>query len=239
MGMRLLPKSEIDKSKSLDRQKEIDEGMKLAKRVDSLREIHAQEEASLATFRDKTLKLIQAEIEDKTSERDSLITEVRDLETRREIALRPLDVEWRDLHRYSDELVKLAEQMASEKEMLVKREEVISDIEEILEIDKERTDDDRMRVTKALQEAEKNRLDTKEELAEARNITYTETLKADLKAVELQSREASVQSREIDVKNMWDNVQRKNDEVSAREAKVADAEKMLERGFKELKNKQL
>ncbi len=62
MGMKLLKKSEVLEHKSFERKLEIDQGALLAKRVDSLREIHAEEEASLASFRSKTLNAIHNEI---------------------------------------------------------------------------------------------------------------------------------------------------------------------------------
>ena len=82
--MKLLPKSDIAKAKSVDKQREIDEGMKLAKRVDSLREVAAAEEASLKKFRSETLGAINTEITANATKRDELTQEVQSLEERKE-----------------------------------------------------------------------------------------------------------------------------------------------------------
>lgn len=94
MPIKLLPKSEIDKLKSSDRQREIDEGVKLAKKVDALREIQSQEEVSLTKFRNETVKVIVSEINAKILERDALIEKIA--ERRHELLLLsgPIDRAW-------------------------------------------------------------------------------------------------------------------------------------------------
>jgi len=56
--MRLLAKREVDQRKSVERARDIDEGMKLARQVDTLRETKAEEEASLARFRTESISKI-------------------------------------------------------------------------------------------------------------------------------------------------------------------------------------
>jgi hypothetical protein len=82
--MRLLPKQEASILQASKKRAEIDEGLKLARRVDSLREIAATEEASLALFREKTLKAISADIKKLEDERSGVQTAVNTL--RQEIA---------------------------------------------------------------------------------------------------------------------------------------------------------
>lgn len=91
--MKLLVKSEVIKAKSIDRQREIDEGLKLSGKVDALREISAQEEAKFAKFRTETLSVIQSEILSETKKRDELKHEVSVLEDRKVQALKPLTEE--------------------------------------------------------------------------------------------------------------------------------------------------
>lgn len=99
MSIRLLTKSEIVKAKSKDRQTEINEGLKLAKKVDNLRELASSEETNLNKFRKETLANIQEEILTKSKERDELVTRVTDLEKRKEDALRPLTDELAELEK--------------------------------------------------------------------------------------------------------------------------------------------
>ena len=70
--MKLLKKSEINTLKAQERKAEIDQGLKLSRRVDVLRETAAQEEASLEAFRRSSIKAINEEIKQLTYVRDSL-----------------------------------------------------------------------------------------------------------------------------------------------------------------------
>lgn len=74
--MKLLPRQEIAALKSIERKKEIDEGAKLAQKIDVLRETAAKEESTLATFREKTLGLIREDIMQLSQERNVLRIEV-------------------------------------------------------------------------------------------------------------------------------------------------------------------
>jgi prophage DNA circulation protein len=79
MPIKLLSKQEINQKQALQRHNEIEEGRKLAKRVDNLREIAVQEEASLASFRSNTLKAINDEIKKATKEHEGILNQVREL----------------------------------------------------------------------------------------------------------------------------------------------------------------
>lgn len=97
MGMKLLPKSEVEKARAADKQREINEGSKLAKKIDNLREVVVEEEEALELFRKETIKRIYEEITVEAQKRDNLKKEVTDLETRKRIALEPLDQQWGEL----------------------------------------------------------------------------------------------------------------------------------------------
>lgn len=76
MTIRLLPKSEIEKSKAQERQMEIAEGAKLAKQVDLLRKAKAEEEQNLTRFRLESMKSLKIEMEALMRERDALESEI-------------------------------------------------------------------------------------------------------------------------------------------------------------------
>lgn len=79
MTTKLLPKQEFAQLKSEERKREIDEGIKLAEKVDLLRETAAQEGANLAKFRIESLKVIKEEIDKLISEKDILKKEIAEL----------------------------------------------------------------------------------------------------------------------------------------------------------------
>lgn len=95
--MKLLTKKEIDQRKAAEQTREVDEGRKLAKSIASLREIRANEEASLERFRRENVTKIHEEITKYAEERNALAKEVGDLKKEREELKKPLDEEWERL----------------------------------------------------------------------------------------------------------------------------------------------
>jgi len=116
--MKLLSKSDVDKAKAKDRQAEIAEGMKLAKRVDGLREVAAQEEAALMKFRHETLAEIVKEIAEKEEIRGTLKKEVRELEETKALLLQPLTAEEGRLEVKRTELEKAEEELRAKRRQL-------------------------------------------------------------------------------------------------------------------------
>ncbi len=80
MNLKLLPKSEVDRLKNIDRQKEVEEGLKLSRRVDGLRRLVSQEEAVLEKFRSETVKGIMQEIADLNAQKEQLEAEIKALQ---------------------------------------------------------------------------------------------------------------------------------------------------------------
>lgn len=126
MVMRLLDKREVDTAKATDKKREVDEGKKLAKTIDNLREVKAQEEASLTKFRRETVKTIHEEISRKTEERDALKRENDILKEERAILQEPLDKAWEDYH--------------NAKAQLDEREEGLSELKTTLAGEKRKLD---------------------------------------------------------------------------------------------------
>lgn len=107
MGMKLLPKSEIAANKAAAKKSEIDEGQRLAKRIDAMRETLLNEEKSLEQFRSRTVALIHSEIEKENRILSDLRTEIRDLTVKRQELMVPLDSEWA---RVNEELEEISHQ---------------------------------------------------------------------------------------------------------------------------------
>ena len=104
--MRLMPKSAVTKANADAKRKEIDEGLKLAKRVDGLRKTVASEEQSLEKFRASTVANIKAEITPLEEKRDSLKKEVEELQRTRAELLLPLDEAWEEVELKQKEIEK-------------------------------------------------------------------------------------------------------------------------------------
>jgi len=76
MAVKLLPKSKLEEQKAKEKFQQQEEGLKLARKVDSLRELHAQEEEKIATWRNETLEAVGKEISDLLTVKEKLISEI-------------------------------------------------------------------------------------------------------------------------------------------------------------------
>lgn len=129
MGMKLLPKSEVEKARATDKKREIDEGMKLAQRIDNLRETAALEEGELEKFRKETIKTIHEDITTESQRLDELKKKVSDLETRRQEALKPIFEEQERLEQARKEHEETKLTLESKEKTVSERENAAGDIE--------------------------------------------------------------------------------------------------------------
>ena len=82
--MKLLPKSEVILNSTQDRKLSIDEGLKLARKIDELRKTATEEEAKLSQLRDYSLKAIRLEMENLMKERATLLEDIKELVNKRD-----------------------------------------------------------------------------------------------------------------------------------------------------------
>jgi hypothetical protein len=233
--MRLLAKRDIDLKRAAERKSEIDEGIKLSRRVDSLREIQANEEASLHKFRTDTIAQINTEIVAQTKLRDSLCDEVKHLERRRQEALKPLAAEIAILEH-------LHEQVANEKQDLDGYKDSLASYEEMLTQMGLRaaTEDMRIRAMKddaqtLLTQSNDAYDEAREALQEAQKVhDSVETLKNNT-VQELRAREADIQSKERDLQIQKEWIDKDRQAIEIEKRQLADQRATLERAFKRLK----
>lgn len=236
MPIKLLKKSEIDQAKARDRQLEINEGLKLAKKVDTLREVVAQEEESLKKFRIKTISAINDEIIIAAKKRDDLNKENSDLEEKNIL----LKTERKKL----EEPVDLTEAWESVKG----REEIIENLS--IKNDKWETDYQEklllLNKEKARYESDKQTLEIliRKYLKEnGKFVSDFEKFEKDRKIFEeyekiqkesISSRELDVSKREeINSKLEKENSKKEND-LMLREKILKDRMEVLERNIKRL-----
>lgn len=126
--MKLLSKSDINTIKGTERQKEIQEGAKLAKKVDTLREVSAKEEENLKKFRDESLKILQVELDVKIKENERLDKEIAFKKEQKIKLEAPLDLinEWKKVAEDKKSNATLSSQLREMELQLINREMVVS-----------------------------------------------------------------------------------------------------------------
>lgn len=218
--MKLLTKSEIDQQRAAERKLEIDEGMKLARRVDNLRRTAAEEEGKLTVFGEANKQIVLEQLSELVNDRDTLRIEVGDLEVQRAKALEPVDAEWEKVNARSAELdeqdVDLryrARVMKDEEESLAIRRKDVADAESRIALDRKQT-------TRNLLDSDAMR--TEVALAKVEFDTYQQKTVSSLEA-----REAKVRSDEENVVNRLERVQAREVEQDERERALNERERAV------------
>lgn len=230
MVMRLLKKKEIDKLKAADRKREIDEGIKLATRVDGLRQLAASEETQLETFRVETLKSIHEETAEAIIKRDTLTKEVAELEDRKKVALEPLTEAWNALNEekasFNDKVANfdlVRKYFANDEADLVERKKN-------LELEEARVRAKGITLDDNIKESAKLKAQNKQLLEESVNS-------ANIRTRELDNRERAVASRETAVLNREQNASVREAEQDMRERALNNKE-VRQKDREALKKKQ-
>lgn len=119
MAIRLLKKDEIAQIQSAQRHAEVQEGLKLTRKVDSLRELMAEEEKTLSRFRSESLAALQSEVSKIEKEKESLLSEVRELEAKIAKGTAILDKKKEFLEKKEKDIDEKKEKLAREKELFL------------------------------------------------------------------------------------------------------------------------
>lgn len=233
--MRLLPKSEIDKVKALDRQREIEEGKKLATRVDGLRELASIEETKLTAFRTKAVKETREAIDGVLAEKEALLSQISGLRHERELLQIPLDLKWDEVNKEKEHCVAWQYRLEEREDIIDGRTERLRRLERELEIEKERSIEERIRSGELVVSSSRMYEEAKEELAKARDEAQIIISQIEFKMLEMRLREERVAARERDLKNNWAQIDRANKLNSEEAERLADQRKTLERAMKRIK----
>lgn len=233
--MKLLKKSEIAAHQAAERRVSIDEGAKLAKQVDRLREVKAEEEKSLALFRQKTVAQINTEIVEATQKRDALRTEARKLQKQIDAGTTEVDerkalVAAQAAH--YDSLMRLLvnDRTEVEKALTAAKSELKK-----AKVATFKAETSEYRAMQTLIDADNKRIQAEALLEQAVEIrddatTYAEDLQA-----KLDTRDKVIASKEQEITIKEAALLKTEQELRDKEIKLRDREATLERAFKRIK----
>lgn len=229
---RLKTKVEIDTQKSQERKKEVDEGMKLAKSVDLLRETYAQEQTKLRLFRESTLKVIKDDMNALELQKNSMVEVIRALEARKRDAEAPIDLtkEWKKLEIDKKEIENIKIEL-SDRETHVMNREIVA-----------------MGLSKREEEIKEKEKQAQSYLAEAtRSYEKTEILRSEMESRKLESekeiesrysiltgKEQDMISREYKVNKEKESIEKRNKELLETGSKLIERESTVQSKTKEL-----
>ena len=227
--MKLLDKQTIVTLKGTERKREVDEAVKLAKKVDYLRQTAAQEEANLAKFRHESIQKVKDEIASLIEEKDILIGEVGVLEYQKEQLQEPLDDEWDRVKEESTVIDNRIEELEIAQAGLNLKEKEIQIKLDALKTESERIKDLKLQTLTALSEAEEREQKATEILVETKQMRY-QTLEELNKRIQSTSlKEAEVEANKRDLDNRKKILDDKEIELKHTERAINDKYRTLER----------
>lgn len=211
--MQLLSKNQIQRESSEERRRQIEEGAKLARKVDELRQAQFTEQVNLQKFKEGTLEQLSKEIGALTEQKNKLKDEVYSLTLRKAELLVPLDEEWIKVTNKSNELKQIENSLQEATYKLkVKESEIENKAKEIA------TEDSRIKDSKEL---------TQKHLIEAENLM--EQSKQGLSNAEKEANRLINEATEINRKSLAKeaDILFKEDYILRREYFINEKEKEL------------
>lgn len=211
------------------RKSQIDEGVKLAGKVDRLRSTVSEEEERLEKFRKQTLARVQVEIDEKIIEKNRLVDEIILLREDRARELIPLTAEWEKVRVEKVRLAHREEAVSTREDDASIRETEVSNSEHEISTEKERIHQLKEATTQNLREAEVDRREGRAFLVDAKNKAQKLLSDAELKDRQAQARIDGVEVWEREVGEREERINSKEADVAQRELVLKDRYATLER----------
>jgi chromosome segregation ATPase len=232
--IKLLKKSDIDAKKAQERHLEIEEGKRLARTVDELRQLKAQEEAAFEAWRVSTLKGIQADITAATQELESIKVSVREHEKRLKDTLKPSDAIWNEIKDVRAEVEKERAEMARDRTTLFQGISLNIQRERENEVEAGRVANEKHLATEARVDAARDRDSAQKELREVREKSVTMNAALDLKEKELSRKQRDLETDRKAIEETQKRIDKYESDLQKREIALKDGWKTLMNTQKEI-----
>lgn len=238
--MRLLDKQEIQTRKSAERKLEVDEGMKLAKTVDKLRQAKSDEELNLRKFRDKSMEIIKDEIKFLTDERDMLSGLVVRLREEKMLSESPIDLteKWNKVNELESKLGKIQEDISLRELSVIQREASTRALEKEL-FEKEEFLKENKNLTEKYLVESKNSYDESEKIKlRAKEIEEIALKQARNEENRLRNKESELIVRERDLENEKNSIEQQKLDINNEKLHIASQQETLRTAWNAIKRLQ-
>ena len=215
---------------------EIDEAVKLAGKVDKLRELSSQEQTNLQRFSKESIQSIKAEIDAHIAHNSELLKEALVLEERKRVAQIPLDEEWERLYIEQAKVRNEKEQIAVGSINLRTKEEALTQRESNLVVEEEKITVKRLSADRFVKSSVSHEAQTRSLYAKI--LKKADESERDFREREklIQDREKTVGFREIDAQNKETYLQTRDEANRIRELEIESRYQQLLTTEKRVKN---
>lgn len=232
--IRLLDKKELAQQRSNERKLEIEEGVKLARKVDALRETVAVEEVKLSKFKTETTSQVKAEIDALIIEKGLIETEVTLLRKERIDLQKPLDAEWEKLRAKEKIVQNLSEIIEGKLDLIDQLEQKLDEREASIKVEEEKIDDAKKTLEKEARDSAKNLERSQNMLKEAFVEKQSIDTFSNNKELDFLRREGGIATRERNLDMRAQSLDKREKSLNDREIRLQDREQTLLRNEKRL-----
>lgn len=239
MSVKLLQKSELQSLKAKERALEVREGVKLATKVDGLRELQAKTEKEFELYKTSTLSAITEEITKTNEEKEKISGELRILKEEYDLLLPEIPIKRKELAEFEKTLMKWEHKLEKREEKAGLSEIDVAEALDTAESIRIMNEDNERISRNLLIQTNKAKIEAEQTLATARKIQ-------EQAFQELQDSEATLNLRELSIKTKEQELSRTesilmNDqrELINEKRKVDDMRQTLQRSIERIKNNRL
>ena len=229
--MKLLPKTKAASLKTESRKLDIDEGVKLAKTVDALRQAKATEEANLAKFRDQSLQLVKTQINTLITEKDDLVRQKESLVYEVELLQKTIDAKWNDAVQKNTVLNTLKNILEDKIQFISETEQEIKRKSADIALEHERIADFKEEQMKTLSSIEKKEEETQQILSETQRERELIIQSLSQRETAFNQKQRDLEYFERDLKGQLEQMDRDRKEIINEKVRLKDREATLERAF--------
>lgn len=239
MGVKLLPKAEIAELKAKQTSREIQEGVKLATRVDGLRQLQAKTEQELEAYKNSTLSAINDEIKKAIEERDKITGEVRQLRAEYENLLPEIPLKRKELSDFEKKLFAWEKRLIKREEKAGFLEIDVAEARQKADFARVRNEDNERTTRNLLIQASKKKQEAQNELDIAKNIHNKAVNDQKDTEASLLLREYGIQAKEKELLTQQMNLASDRKLLSIEKIKVEDIRNTLQRSIDRIKQGRL
>ena len=230
--MRLLDKKTVNTQVATERKQLIDAGLKLARKVDALRETKQEEEGNLERFRAESIARTKIEIDACIRQRDVLKEEIVSLLEAKRIASIPLTDEWDKVIERQRVLEDFETGLRTTSKLLDQRDFETASTQKQTNEELVRIQGLKQQVSHTLEKADDVLREANESASRIRNEAQTTLMTAELTNQESIRREQEVSIRETQIDIDLKRIEKADKDLTKREKLLADRNAMYLRNLK-------
>ncbi len=218
--MKLLKKQSVNTQAAVQRKMQVDEGVKIAQKVDTLR----QTLGNLQQQHDTFVNGMKAELERTTQGLSDGIEnkkrELKELEVERQKLVAPLDREWQQINERSQQLTDYAQGLNNRHLILKQNESEFILKSEELDLEEKRITERKTQSIQSLAKAEANREETQRVLLEMHKAMQEASEDIEERYAELSKRQLSIEDKEKQLVTREDNLAKELQGVELQKKKI-------------------